>query len=111
MFEKLKIGHKIGSVASKWVAATSVDPGDNGQVMKKAYEYIENLGLHPEDAWLTALVTWMDGMPWKDSKEIIAQGIFKFLEEYEGKIALSAGAIINAREHAYSVLSNEDDDT
>ena len=56
MFEKLKNGHKIGSIASKWVASTSIDPGDNGQVMKKSYEYMENLRFHPEDAWLTSLV-------------------------------------------------------
>jgi len=48
-------------------------------------------------------------MPWPDSKEMIALGIFKFLEHYEGRIALSAGAIINAKEHAYKILTNRED--
>ena len=45
-------------------------------------------------------------MPWADSKELIAQGILTFFEDYEGRIAFSAGAIINAKEHAYNILSN-----
>ncbi|MDP3979264.1 MAG: hypothetical protein Q8P85_14950 [Pseudomonas sp.] len=106
MFGKIRTWHKIAAVSSKWASTTGIDAGDRGQVVNAACDYVKNLGFHPEDAWLTALVNWMDGMPWQDCKEVIAHGIFIFLEAHEGKVALSAGAIINAREHAYSVLSN-----
>jgi hypothetical protein len=105
MFENFKLGHKILSIQNKWLGSTGIDPGDGTQILNKALEYVKNLGFHPEDAWLTALVNWMDGMPSQNSKNLIAQGIINFLNEYEGKIALSSGAIINARAHALVILS------
>ncbi len=109
MFSKIKAIHKISMMPGKWAAATGIDTGDQGQIVNAAHDYVNKLGFNPEDAWLTALVNWMSGMPWQESKEIIAHGILIFLEQYEGKIALSAIVIINAREQALKILSNSGD--
>ncbi len=108
MFSKIKAIHKISMMPGRWVAATGIDTGDQGQIVNAAHDYVNKLGLHPEDAWLTALVNWMRGMPWQENKEIIALGILVFLEAYEGRIALSSTVILNAREHAFKILSSSD---
>lgn len=104
MFGNFKTSMKFGSISGKWAKSTGIDPGDKGQVAKKAMEYMNNLGLEPEDAWLTALVNWMNGMPWQDSKEMMARGLTQFLDEYEGKVALSATTILAARQAAIDIL-------
>lgn len=104
MFKTLKESFKFASISGKWMSTTGIDPGDKGQVARKAMEYINNLGLEPEDAWLTSLINWMNGMPWPDSKEMMARGLIKFLNEHEGKIALSAQTVIAARASAEEIL-------
>lgn len=104
MFRSIKSAHAMSKMAAKFSASTGVDPGDNGQVSRKAMEYVSNLGLEPSDAWLIALVNWMDGMPWPDSKILLARGILSFLDEYEGKVPLSAATILSARQAASNVL-------
>jgi hypothetical protein len=104
MFGALKAAHKLGAVGAKWASATGVDPGDNGQVAKLASQYIANLNIDPEDAWVSALVTWMNGMPWPDSKLMVAEAMLRFLDAYEGKIALSAATIIGARCAAEEII-------
>jgi len=104
MFKTLRTSLKFGSISSKWLSATSIDPGDKGQVARKATEYVNNLGLEPEDAWITALVNWMLDMPWPDSQAMLARGLISFLDEYEGKVALSAHTIITARQAAIDIL-------
>jgi hypothetical protein len=105
MFGTLRAGHKLGAIGAKWAGATSVDPGDKGQVVKVAAQYMDR-GMDPEDAWLTAMTSWMSGMPWPDSKLMLAQAMVKFLDAYEGKIALSATTIIGARQAAQEIISN-----
>lgn len=104
MFKGIKNAHKLSMMSTKWAGATGVDPGDNGQVSNKAMEYINNLGLEPADAWLTAMVNWMGGMPYPDSKQMLARAMVQFLDEYEGKVALSAAVILSARQAAAEIL-------
>ena len=104
MFGYIKNASKVSAMAARFGGATGVDPGDNGQVTKKAMEYINNLGLEPGDAWLTALINWMNGMPWPDSQEMLARAINQFLDAYEGKVALSAVTILSARAAAEKIL-------
>ena len=105
MFKALKNAHKLSTIGAKWAGATGVDPGDNGQISNKAMEYINNLGLEPGDAWLTAFVNWMGGMPYPDSKEMLARAMVEFLDKHEGKIALSAVVILSARQAAEEILN------
>ena len=104
MFSYLKNVSKVSAIAARFAGATGVDPGDNGQVSKKALEYVNNLGLEPGDAWLTALINWMNGMPWPDSKQLLARAILQFLDAYEGKVALSAATILAARHAAEEIV-------
>lgn len=105
MFKFLKNSSKLSSMGAKWAGATGVDPGDNGQVINKAMEYVNNLGLEPGDAWLTAMVNWMEGMPYQDSKVMLARAMHEFLDKNEGKIALSAVVILSARQSADKILN------
>lgn len=104
MFKTLRASLRFGSIAGKWGGTTGIDPGDKGQVNKKAIEYINNLGLEPEDAWLLSLINWMNGMPWPDLKEMMARGLIQFLDAHEGKIALSSQTVIAARAAADGIL-------
>lgn len=108
MFEALKTAHKLSSMGAKWAAATGVDPGDKGQLVTLALQYVSNLSLEPEDAWLTAMVNYMNGMPYQDSKHILAAAMLKFLDAEEGKIAFSAMCILGARGHAEQILDLHD---
>lgn len=107
MFKTLMAGHKLGAIGSKWISATSVDPGDKGQVAKIATKYMVDGGMEAEDAWLTAMVNWMSGMPWPDSKLMVAEAIVRFLDAYEGKVALSANTILGARKAALEIIVND----
>lgn len=107
MFKALMAGHKLGTIGSKWLSATSVDPGDKGQVAKIATKYMVDGGMEPEDAWLTAMVDWMSGMPWPDSKLMVAQAMVRFLDAYEGKVALSAHTILGARQAALEIIVSD----
>ncbi len=104
MFRLLKIQLKFGNITRKWVSSTRLDPGDKGQVARKAIEYINNLKLKPEDAWISALVNWMIEMPYPDSKEMLAHAIIQFLDTNGSKIAFSDSIVIDAREAAYEIL-------
>lgn len=106
MFRTLKAGHKLGAIGAKWASVTSVDPGDNGQVAKVATKYMVDHGMEPEDAWLTAMIAWMSGMPWPDSKLMVARAMLQFLDACEGKFALSAATAGTARQTAQQILSN-----
>jgi len=104
MFRAIKNAHQLSSIAAKWAGVTNVDPGDHGQISNKAMEYINNLGMAPGDAWLTAFTNWMNGMPYRDSQVMLANGLIQFLDSYEGKIALSAATILAARHAANEIL-------
>ena len=106
MFRTLKAGHKLGAIGAKWASVTSGDPGDNGQVAKVATKYMVDHGMEPEDAWLTAMIAWMSGMPWPDSKLMVARAMLQFLDACEGKFALSAATAGTARQTAQQILSN-----
>lgn len=107
MFKTFKTSMKFGSISAKWFRATNIDPGDKGQIARKASEYVNNLGLEAEDAWLLSLINWMKSMPWPDSQKMLARGLSNFIDQYEGKVALSATTIIAAREAASMILNNE----
>lgn len=107
MFETLRNGHKLGAMASKWVDCTGLDPGDRGQIAKMASNLVANSVAQPEDAWLTALLKWMNGMPWPEDKVNVAQALIHFLDTYEGKIALSANTIIVARLCAQQIIDDD----
>lgn len=64
---------------------TGIDPGDRGQVVTKALQYIQNLGHSPHDAWLISFMNWIDGMPRPEDKRQVALGHLQFLEENEKK--------------------------
>lgn len=104
MFKPFKASLKFGAIAKRWTDSTNVDPGDKGQVARKAMEYIHYLGLQPEDAWVIAMSNWMQGMPWPDSKRMVASGMLSFLDANEGKVALSAATILSARQVAQDIL-------
>lgn len=105
MFQKMKNVHAISKVAAQFSNATGIDPGDDRQVLQKAMEYVSNLGMDPTDAWLTAIVNWMDGMPWPDSKELLARGLLGFLDEYESRGLFSSATVVSARQAISEVLS------
>lgn len=65
---------------------------------------MEKLGMNLGDAWLTAMINWMAGMPWPESQLTVAQAMIQFLDAYEGKIALSAATIISARQVAQDII-------
>ena len=96
----MKNAHKPSAIGAKWADATGVDPGDKGQISKKAMEYINNLGLDSGDAWLSAMTNWMTGMPYPDSKSMLADAMIMFLDRYEGQISFSAVTILSARQSA-----------
>lgn len=105
MFQKMKNVHGISKVAAQFLSATGIDPGDDGQVLRKAMEYASNLAMDPHDAWLAAIVNWMDGMPWPDSKELLAKGILGFLDEYESRVPFSRTTVLSARQAISEALS------
>ena len=109
MFKAIKTAHKLSSMGAKWVAATGVDPGDKGQLVSLATQYVSNLGLDPEDAWLTAMVNYINGMPHQDSKNMLAVAMLRFLDANEGKIPLSALCILGARGNAEQILGLDND--
>lgn len=104
MFERLLAGHRLGVMGAKWIGCTSLDPGDRGQIARVASKYVVSEGIQPEDAWLTALMQWMIGMPFPENKRRIAIALNYFLEQCEGRIPLSAATIIGARLVADEVL-------
>jgi hypothetical protein len=104
MFETFKVSLKFGLIAKNWTDSTNLDPGDEGQVARKAMEYIQNLGMEANDAWVIAMTNWMVGMPWPDSRQMLASAMLKFLDAKEGKIALSAVTILSARQSAEDIL-------
>ena len=105
MFKSLKNAHKLSMIGAKWAGATGLDLGDKGQISDKAADYINNLGLEPGDAWLTAAVNWISGMPYPESKVLLAEAMIVFLDSHEGKIAFSAPIILSARQVADDILS------
>jgi hypothetical protein len=86
--------------------STQLDPGDKGQVAQKAMQYMSNIGMNAEDAWVTALTNWMTGMPWPDGKRELAHAMIRFIEVNEGKVPLSAMVILSARQNAERILSS-----
>jgi hypothetical protein len=106
MFGTLKAGHKLGAIGARWAKITNVDPGDKGQVAKRATQFMVADDMTPEDAWLTSMVAWMSGMPWPDSKVMLAQAMFRFLDACGDSSAFSADAATNARESAQAIIYN-----
>ena len=89
MFNNAKMSWKFAGFSTKWIEATGVDPGDNGQISVKARDYVQNVGLTSEDAWLTALVNWIIGMPWPKEQKMLASNMRTFLNRYRGVIHFS----------------------
>lgn len=106
MFRTSKAGHKLGAIGAKWARITNVDPGDKGQVAKLATQFMVADGLAPEDAWLTSLTAWMSGMPWPDSKAMLAQAMFCFLDAFDGDSVFSADVAESARQSAQAIIYN-----
>lgn len=106
MFRTLKAGDKLGAIGAKWTKVTNVDPGDKGQVAKLATQFMSADGMAPEDAWLTSMTAWMSGMPWLDSKVMLAQAMFLFLDACESNSPFSADASANARQSAQEIIYN-----
>ena len=96
-FKSLREAHKLGAMATKWAGFTRLDPGDRGQITKLAMNYMAEQDMAPEDAWLYSLTQWMNGMPWPEDQLTIARELTRFMDAYEGKIALSAATIVGAR--------------
>ena len=61
-------------------------------------------GMTPEDAWLTSMTALMSGMPWPDSKVMLAQAMFRFLEACEVDSTFSNDAVANAYQSAQEII-------
>lgn len=81
--------NRMAKIAGLWFDATSLNPGDNGQIGLAASDFIKSTGARPEDAFLTALVNWAFHHPNPESKFVLAEGIQKFLEIYGFSAGLS----------------------
>ena len=79
MFGWLKEKTKFAKVAGVWADVTDINPGDNGQVSVFASRIMAQSGMTPEDAWLSALTNWTYNMPDLESREMLANGLLKFL--------------------------------
>lgn len=104
MFGAFKHATSVSRISAQWAKTTSIDPGDRGQVTKKAIQYVKNVGMPPADAWLIALVGWMEGVPWPESKRIIAGGILQFLDEVGSELQLAPKVAAGARQSAKQAL-------
>lgn len=105
MFGALKAIGKLTKMSSTWASITSIDPGDRGQISKKANEYMANLKMSPEDAWLMALVNWTKGMPWPKEKKLVANGIIRFVDTSAAKLDVSPTVAASARQVAHDILT------
>lgn len=98
MFENMKRMHRLLSMGNKWIQVTSLDPGDRGQIVRVASRYLENdVGVTPEDAWLRALVGWIQGLPWRDNQRVLMHALQLFLDRYEHELPFSMELVSEAR--------------
>ena len=81
MFGWIKEKTKYAKVAAVWADVTGINPGDNGQISVYAFRILQQSGMSPEDAWLSALVNWTYNMPDMQSREMLAGGLLKFLAD------------------------------
>lgn len=70
-----------------------------------SHQYVNNLGLEPEDAWLTAMVNWVNGVPIQKTKMQLAHSMIQFLDANEGKIPPSAFLILGARQAMADIIT------
>lgn len=108
MFGLSSTRSKLKSISKTWAKVTGVDPGDKGQILTKAESYVSNIGCGVEDAWLIAFMNWMDGMPWADSKSLLARALLDFLEANEKKNTIAfSGEYVGPAFHAAIALIGE----
>ena len=105
MFGLSSTRSKLKTISKTWARVTGVDPGDKGQILTKAESYVSNIGCGVENAWLIAFMNWMDGMPWADSKSLLAKALLDFLEENEKKNLIAfSGKYVGPAFHAAVAL-------
>lgn len=103
MFRTLRNMHKLSKMEAKWVSATGIDLRDSGQIVMKAGEYVNNLNLPPEDAWVISLINWMNGHPHAASKNMIAEGLTAFIGLHGQDLGLASDTVMSAVECAKAV--------
>jgi len=106
MFETLKNTHRMAKMGFNWAGVTGIDPRDNGQIVKRATQYMSNLGHTPEDAWVLSMLSWIEGIPWPENKRMMAQGMLTFLRSPEVRSCLSEEVIEAGLANADTVLSS-----
>jgi len=99
---------KMASIAGKWADATSLDPGDRGQTAVMASALMKQSGMRAEDAWLTALCSWMCNHPDQQAGYTIAVAMIRFLDIYEHSVGLSPETREFSRLMADGVVDNYD---
>jgi ribosomal protein L16/L10AE len=104
MFERLRATFRLNGMLKRWVDATSIDPGDKGQVHRKAMQYMANLGHNADTAWVFAMMNWMLEMPWADSKAMLARGMVAFLGANEGEISVDREVLEAARQACSQII-------
>lgn len=105
MFEGMKATIRLNGMLKRWVDATRIDPGDKGQVHRKASEYMNNLGHNPDTAWVFTMTNWILEMPWPDSKLMLARGMISFLDANEGQLSIEDDLLKSARETASDIVA------
>lgn len=82
-------GNRMASLAGKWADATSLNPGDNGQIALFARELMRRTGLRAEDAWIRSLIKWIRNHPDSESRVVLATALIRFLDIYEHSAGFS----------------------
>lgn len=107
MFGLLGKQNKLSATLAKFAGASGINLpfSQRKQLLDKADNYTKNLGISPEDAVLSALTTYMQGIPWPEMKAEFAHGMQQYLETYSGQVnwspmyagaaAVSASEILN----------------
>lgn len=97
-------GNRMASLVGKWADATSLNPGDNGQIALFARELMRRTGLRAEDAWIRSLIKWIRNHPDSESRVVLATALIRFLDIYEHSAGLSPETKGAARQAANDVL-------
>ncbi len=97
MLSWLKRRGKYGVVARHWGEVTGLDPGDRGQIAVFADRVVAAMGCEPEDAWLTGLVAWVEGMPATTPyRVLLREAIIEFIATPRARVMFSAEVLVAA---------------
>jgi hypothetical protein len=96
---------KFGRISYQWMRGSGITPKDNGMIAQRAWQYVRNLKMEPADAWMISLLNWMDELP-PVAQVPMARGLQRFLDQYEGRVALSGSVLESIRGVATGILAD-----